>query len=251
VVRRVLGCEVEHFDDGSAGRQGAVDALIRQAGAEIGALEVTVVANPAVMAVESVLVGSDRDRFDGLRWTWMVRPGVGIRFEEFDQHLEVLLRACEAQDQQQPYLLAPRDAGAFAARDWYVGADIEISCLGPPSTGAGAVDVLPPTMSGAVDEQLEGMALWVGETLGSEPVSRRVAKLGAAGLEERHLYLIVHWSGMAFPTYCGLTFEATVPPVPPPLPDAVTHLWIDGAFRSGGVLRWAPDGGWSRHHPYD
>lgn len=243
----MLDVDVVHRDDGT--RPGDVDAhiLLNDGPA---ALEVTILGDRASLEVEAVLVRDGGWNDERLRWRWDVRPGPRTHYGRFYEHVAALLFACERDGVDRPERLTPTTAEETAALDWYDESDCRI--WGNPHTSMpGTVDVLPPMMVGWEDDSLETLKDWLETVLASGHVGRRVEKLGRSGLTERHLYLIVHSSGAPFSIYVGLAMKTTLPPAPPNLPDAVTHLWIDTGYRAGGLLRFDPTAGWSRAFPFD
>jgi len=249
VVRRTLGTDVEHRDDGSNERQGEVDAHIIAADGERAALEVTVVGDQASLEVEQVLVRPGGWTDPHLRWRWDVRPGPRTRYADFAMSVTTLAAACELAGITDPEALVPSSETERRALEWYRASDCPM--FGNSQTSApGTVDVLPPSSGGAVDEELNGLDAWLVITLASGHIARRIDKLNRSGLRERHLFLILHESGVPFPIFYGLAFKTRVPREPPSLPDGVTHLWLFTGWRDGGVLRFEPAGGWLREQPY-
>lgn len=248
IVRRTLRVPVVHRDDGL--RQGEVDAHICGRGVEPEALEVTIVGDEATLEVENRLVQSEPPSIVGLRWRWDVRPGPRTRCKGFHDLLTVLLTACEAAGVTRPDDLNPAsdmEAHALAA---YLDSDCTI--FGNPNTDApGTIDVLPAVIGGALDKRLTGLTSWLTAALSDGHLARHVDKLGRSRLPRRHLFLIIHTSGMPFALYDALAFGSHVPPDNPGLPEAVTDLWMTTGWRAGGVLRFDPSLGWLRNAPFD
>lgn len=240
--------DVEHRDDGR--RQGEVDAHILGVNGRRSALEVTVVADQATLEVEQVLIARDSPSIAGLRWRWDVRPGPTTRTNGFHRRLAILLPACERDGVTRPNDLRPRsqlEADALASH-----LDSDCTIVGNPLTNSpGTVDVLPPTSGGAVDEGLVGLTDWIGIALASGHLARHVDKLLRTGLDQQHLFLIVHQTGMPFSLYYALAFDRALPPERPVLPKGVTHLWLSTGWRAGGILRFDPEVGWVREAPFD
>lgn len=248
IVRRILGVEVEHRDDGL--RQGEVDAHIIQADGLPSALEVTVVGEQATLEVEQVLIAGDAPEIPGLQWRWDVRPGPRTRNKGFHDRLAPLLRACERDGVTRPDRLTPRSQAETAALASYLDSDCTI--VGNPETNfPGTVEVLPPTMGGAVDDGLLGLGEWLGTTLTRGHLARHVDKLARTGFDRQHLFLIVHATGMPFSLYYALAFDTATPPGPPTLPFGLTDLWLSTGWSAGGVLRFNKESGWTRHAPFN
>jgi hypothetical protein len=68
-------------------------------------------------------------------------------------------------------------------------------------------------------------------------------------VDERHLYLPVHLTGLPDQLSDALMTGTTMPPEPPPLPEGLTHLWLAHHFGQRLLLGTAE--GWTEHHPYN
>ena len=79
----------------------------------------------------------------------------------------------------------------------------------------------------------------------SVALTRKASKAEMSG----HLFVPVHWTALPYPVADGLWIGDVTPPHPPPLPAAVTHLWLAPQL-GRRVLLWAPTG-WQQHDPYD
>jgi hypothetical protein len=101
-----------------------------------------------------------------------------------------------------------------------------------------------------VDHTFAGLTEALRAIFGDAHMPRHVDKLRAhPEVDERHLFLPVHLTGL--PDHLGdaVMRADAVPPEPPPLPEGVTHLWL--AHHVGERVLVGTADGWTDHHPYD
>lgn len=109
--------------------------------------------------------------------------------------------------------------------------------------------VVPEGRGGGADRELVGLRPALDKAFAEPPFTRHFAKMANAEADEKHLFVPLHRDALPFPVAYGLLEGGTLPPELPPLPAAVTHLWLAPAL-SRRVLLWTP-AGWEEHHPYD
>ncbi len=253
VARRVLGVTVEHYD--TAGRQGAVDAILHYPDGRTAAFEVTRLAGPGELQLDSILGRQGHSWPNPGNWWWTINVDSVADIPRLRSCYASILQTCESLGVQRPDSLGWTDH----ARDdedlqWL--AESSVRMVGHPEVPSRTDDkvrdvmVVRGAVGGAVDEALSGLPDALHRAFEADHVRRRIGKLGRAAQTERHLFLILGLTGLAFPVIDGLIVGRALPSEPPPVPtDTVTHLWLAPAW-SQRVLLWA-NNSWSQWHPYD
>ncbi len=108
----------------------------------------------------------------------------------------------------------------------------------------GAVKLVPQGIGGPVDVTWEVFLDWIRDVLSSPKTADVRRKLAATGAPERHVFL-----GASFTSPWGVFYalsdeHSSIPPLPPVLPEQVTHLWVINAQLPGRCLVWFPKRGW-------
>lgn len=244
VLRRVLGVEVAHEDDGSS--PGMVDALFEYPDGRLGALEVTTLGDRRAMEREALTAKRDW-AVEGAAWAWMVHVGDGVDLRDLAKHLPVLIRECEEIGVTDPRQVRGARTQSVA-HTWLDGVDVRFHGY-PTSRRHGAVDVLPAGSGGAVFEGLDGLPAWLEARLEEADLQRKLEKLRRTGREELHLFLRVHDTALPFSLYYPLAWGEAVPDGLDP-PADLTGLWLAPAWRNP-ILSWRSDIGWSRADCFD
>jgi hypothetical protein len=101
-----------------------------------------------------------------------------------------------------------------------------------------------------VNEDLGALVPAMTAALASAPhMPRHLEKLNATAAEERHLFTIADIRDLPFKVFYPLAFGDDLPPLPPPLPRGVTHLWLAPTFSFRGAAGQRT--GWTQSRPYD
>ncbi len=110
-------------------------------------------------------------------------------------------------------------------------------------SGSGKVDLSPPGVGGAVDEQGTAVPDWLSEFLRGRDRADVLAKLERSRAPQRHAFVIVAFHGAPWPVASYLSRNLVhVPPKSPDLPDPLTAAWVvadtgrDGLYWDGA--RW-------------
>jgi hypothetical protein len=108
----------------------------------------------------------------------------------------------------------------------------------------GAVHLVPQGISGPVNVTWQVFLDWVKDVLSSPETADVRDKLAATGAPERHAFL-----GASFTSPWGVFYALSdehnsIPPLPPVLPEQVTHLWVINAQLPERCLVWFPERGW-------
>lgn len=246
-MRRALGVEAEVWD--VPPRQRAYDVRIRYPDGRIGALEVT---SEGLQDLRQLIALLDRLGYSlplSGRFSWTIRVHHVRDLPWVKEHYAELVEVCEAHDVQRlvklPHGTLPADVHSRALEA------VELSRLtsdGGDQTRRASL-LLPATEAGfAVDTDLRTLADVLEATLATDKIQNKIDKVVGAGVDEAHLYLSIHYSGL--PTvYDGLAFDSTLPPSTPINMRGLTHLWLAPQF-SRRVLLW--DGSnWTAHQPFN
>ncbi len=241
LVARVLGIAVESHDDGS--EPGMVDALIQYGDGEVGALEVTTLADQATMQLEGEL-GDGTYTVAGASLAWHVRIPTGVSLREFRKRLDQVVHECESAGHTNVEGL--RWSGSDDAR-WFVESRIDLQGF-PTSAHPGAVHAIARGGGGgAIDHELTKLVPWLHDEFENEPFAGHIAKLERTGLRERHLFAHVHDSTPLLPEdlMLSMTFNETLPVAPLDPPGGLTCLWLVPKFTSSALV-WHAYKGWLR-----
>jgi hypothetical protein len=108
----------------------------------------------------------------------------------------------------------------------------------------GAVKLVPQGIAGPVDVTWQVFLDWIKEVLASAKMADVRRKFAASGAPERHVFL-----GASFTSPWGVFYalsdeHSSIPPLPPVLPEQVTHLWVIHAQLPERCLVWFPERGW-------
>lgn len=240
VLRRIVGIEVTHRDDGTAHRM--VDALFRSPDGLDGALEVTTIGEPEALEREAIAAKTDW-RVVGSTWAWIVHVGRGVMMRDLERHLPTLVITCERHGASDPRLVSHEypDKEAF---DWFAASAISIHGY-PETKRPGAVDVLPDGGGGAVYEHLDELPQWLTGRLREPDLAKKIDKLRETGREDLHLFLRIHDTAMPFSLYHPLACGDYVPAEPLDAPPGLTGLWLAPAWKNP-ILWWSATRGWAR-----
>lgn len=252
-VERATGAKAAAHDVG--GRQGAYDFALTYADGRTGAVEVTSHAGPGRRQLEGVL-GKDNFAWPNPgQWAWstaVADPADLSRFGEVYAHVIAL---CEGHGAIRPDLLPWEVRYADPDLRWLETSTVSMS--GHPSVPAADGDrrrpvyVLPEGGGGVIDEDLVGLDQAVADLLAVPSVTRRVAKVGGAVTDERHLFVSVDTSGLPFPIAGALMGRPARLPSTTELvlPRRLTHLWLAPRYLHV-LLGWTVSDGWRAHDVY-
>ncbi|GGM15749.1 hypothetical protein GCM10011594_39750 [Nakamurella endophytica] len=255
IAERVLGVVAEPWD--VDGRQGVVDAMLTYPTGRRAAFEVTALSGDGALQTLSLL---SRDQFQWPlpgQWTWTVEVGSAADLPQLRGRYVRIALLCEAAGLSRPEQLWQRQISVDPDPDiaWLLEHSTS-DMVGHPDLPAidgnrvRSATVLPASRGGAVDESLSGLRQALEDAFAEPHMVRHLDKTARADTDERHLFLPVHWSVLPFPVFYGLLDDGqALPPEPPPLPPAITHLWLAPEL-ARRVLLWTPHG-WQNHYPYD
>ncbi len=250
IAERVLGVVAEAWD--VKPRQGVVDAMLTYPDGRRAGFEVTKLAENGALQTESLL-GSDQFKWPRPgQWAWTIRVGSPADLPRLRNCYARIALLCEAAGAARPDDLWIRQLHSDPDIAWLVEESASDMSGYPerPAEGKEVRDVMvvPAVRGGTVDDGLVGLRQAL-ETAFNEPhIVRHLAKAGRAEADERHLFIPVHWTALPFDVSDGLRGD-TLPPEPPPIPAALTHLWLAPHF-ARRILLWTPSG-WQNHYPYD
>jgi hypothetical protein len=253
VAERVTGVVARAWDVG--GKQGAVDAMLTLLDGREAAFEVTTVGRQDALHTVSLL-GHDNYKWPAAgEWWWSISVGSAQDIPRLKLVYRRIARLCEAAGVQRPEDLPYRDPSrtdediAWLTNESSSSMTGHRTVLAEDASRSRGTSVMPSGDGGAVDEELIGLRAALEAAFATGNLAGHLAKVGRADTDERHLFLVIHRTALGFPVFYGLAFGDALPPDPPPLPGAVTHLWLAPSL-GRRVLLWDGEG-WSEHHPYD
>lgn len=228
------------------GREGAVDVMLTLGDGRKAAFEVTNLAGEGALHLAMVLA---RDKYKWPTvgdWFWYIEVGSVDDYRRLKGCYGNIIQICEGAREPYPYRIA-WEPSAHPDLQWLVNESLSemtgfpvqlVKNMKSPRT-----EVVPRVGSGVVDESLSGFAAALRDAFQKQHIQDHFDKLARAGTDERHLFIPLHVSALPFSVSMELVFEDTLPPAPPPVPDAVTHLWLapEGSER---VLLWSRAEGW-------
>ncbi|MFJ1460925.1 hypothetical protein [Nocardia sp. N2S4-5] len=252
IAERVLSAVAEPWD--IAGRSGVVDAMLTLADGRRAAFEVTVLAAEGALQTDSLMRRENHSWPLPGKWLWSIRIGAPADILRLRDSYQRIILACEAAGVQRPEDLPWRDQMADPDIRWLV-EESTSKMTGhdsAPAVGGGetrSAMLGPPARVGIVDRSLTGLRPALEKAFAQHHMPRHLEKLMRAEADERHLFIPMHLSALPFSVIDGLMASETLPPDAPPLPQAITHLWLAPPF-SRRVLLWN-GAEWRNHHPYD
>jgi hypothetical protein len=251
VARRVLDVRVQEWD--VDGRRNAVEAVLHYRDGTRAAFEVSKLAAPGAIQLESLLRSQDFVWPAPGEWGWSVGLSDPRHLPRLRECFASVAVWCEANGVTRPQDLWNRHG--VPADVWWVSQQEGITLSGNPggplqlANGRRVVMVTPGPSGGMVDEALTGLNDALAGAFVDTHLARKVEKLNAhPGVEERHLYVIVHSTGLPFAISYGLSFGERLTEEPPPLPDGLTHVWLAPQYGERVLLGTAH--GWTQHRPY-
>ncbi|MCP2321460.1 hypothetical protein ACFYT3_24965 [Nocardia amikacinitolerans] len=251
IAERVLDAVATPWDVG--GRIGAVDAMLTLPDGSRAAFEVTALAADGAIQTDSLLDKDDNSWPLPGKWWWTIRVGAPRDIPRLRGAYSKIALACEAAGVEDPWQLLRRG---------YPDPDLQWLVEESASSMAGhatvpAVDgsqvrtamVVPTGRGGFVAGSLIGLRPALADVFSQSHFPRHFDKLAKTNADERHLFVPIHWSALPFDVFHNLAQSEDLPTEPPPLPAAITHLWLAPDF-SRRVLLWGNEG-WSSHNPFD
>jgi hypothetical protein len=252
VAERVLGAVATPWDVN--GRQGVVDATLTLPDGRRAAFEVTSLAAVGALQTDALL---GRDNFgwpSAGRWWWTVQVRSPRDLPRLKASYASISLLCEAAGVTRPEQLWRGHGSVDPDVAWLVG-ESSSTMWGHPDVATVDGDkvrdvmVVPAGRGGGVDHALTGLHQALAEAFAVPPMPKHFDKLVRAHAHERHLFVPVHRSALPFAVADGLWAGTDLPSEPPPLPAAVSHLWLAPEL-GRRVLLFTPDG-WQQHHRYD
>lgn len=238
VIKRAGGWDCTYGDADSGG---AIDWWLEQDGVRVGGVEVTTVGDPRLFEAMSK-AGDVYWDLPEARWAWMLSYSGRTHMGDVRLHLRDLVVLCEREDVIRPEELR-RELRGEACIQWYRRSGS--SLFGFRDSGRhGVVDVVPEGGGGFVFEDPTCIVDWVEQKLVGD-LGRKVRRFDEIDLPERHLFLVVHDSGMPMSHYHPLSFADGVPDRAPSLPMGLTGLWMLPNW-GASVLWWHENRGWTR-----
>jgi hypothetical protein len=244
LAERVLGVRAEPWD--VAGRQNAVDAMLTYPDGRRAAFEVITLGSRRQQQLWGLL---GRDQFGWAlpgAWWWHVDITDPRDLPRLRRCFDRVVLLCEAHGVSSPDQLPREVVDADADVRWMTDTD-GFTLTGVPELPADdgnrrrRAAILPSARGGIVDHDLAGLHHELADAFAAPPFPAHFAKLLATPAEERHLYMAVHLSALSPSVLVGLTSGNALPPVAPPVPAGITHLWLMPQF-GRRVLLWDTHG---------
>lgn len=252
IDERVLGAVATTWD--VDGRQGVVDAMLTLPDGRQAAFGVTALAAVGALQTDALLGSDDFGWPAPGQWWWTVQVGSRRDLPRLRTSYSRIALLCEAAGVTRPEQLWRRHEDVDPDVVWLV-EESTSDMWGHPEVPTVDGDkvrdtmVVPAGRGGGVDHSLGGLKQALLEAFAVPPMPRHFEKVARAEADERHLFVPVHRSALPVAVADGLWAGASLPPEPPPLTAAVTHLWLAPALGSRVLLRTPR--GWEEHHPYD
>lgn len=241
VVRRVLNVDVAHVDDNSAA--GQFDALITHRDGRTAALEITTVADPRVLEMESFKPVLEVPDAEGI---WIFRHPGHVQMRAARRHVPTLVRWCCAVGALGTVVLPDEFKDTVPMR-WLRQSRSRLDRIRAKEDVPGRVHLMAEPIGGTSDSHLENLSYWVEEKQLEPWFAENQTKLARSGLEEQHLFLRVHSSAIPYSLYDGLLApEEDVLADRPEGMGSITDLWLMTDF-GRQVTRWSAETGWSTH----
>lgn len=181
------------------------------------------------------------------RWWWEVAINDVRRLPRVREIFPVVARVCEAHGVPSPCHLPAPLISAVPDLHWLVHTGPATLLGHSDSLGHPATVTLRPGR--AADHAMSTVVPSLRESLAGGPAAGALRALRRRGAAERQLYLTVGCTGLSPDAFDALVRAAGVPPVPPPVQDWLSHVWLAPVL-GGAVYLWARGDGWSRHEPY-
>lgn len=246
-VERLLGVRAQPWDVG--GRSGAVDALLHYPDGRTAAFEITALAERDDMHLDALLERIDYELPVPVEamWWWDIHIRSVADLPRLRECYADVLLLCEKYAVVTPADLSPLVREAHEDVQWVLAAGVDM--LGHPSVPAREdgrerhVNILTPGGGGM--RNLAGLRDALVDAFTAPHIVKHLEKLDApeyADLAEWHLFMPVHPHALPDDVVMGLWRSDRLPADPPPIPDHVTHLWLQFA---GRVLLWC-GGRWRR-----
>ncbi|BDT92484.1 hypothetical protein IFM12275_24600 [Nocardia sputorum] len=218
------------------------------------AFEVTAHAAEGALQTDSLLQRDDYSWPLPGRWWWTIRIGAPSDVPRLRAAYVKVVLACEAAGVEDPRELW-RSGETDPDLRWLV-RNSASSMVGHSSVPAAdgskvrAAMVMPSGRGGFIAGSLTRLRVALEDAFSASHFPRHFEKLTRADADERHLFVPLHWTALPFDVAHNLSqTDDLPPPEPPPIPEAISHLWLAPDL-SRRVLLWGPDG-WSSHKPYD
>jgi hypothetical protein len=244
-VRALEAVEAEAWD--VEGRQGVVDVVLTLRDGRKAAFEVTNLAAEGSLQL-AMLLAKDNHKWPlPGDWWWTIEVGSLEDLRRLKGCYENIIQVCELASEPYPYRIA-WEPSAHPDLQWLICESSSVMTGYPERLAKDMKDpgamVVPVAGGGVVDESLSGFADALSKAFTSPHIQPHFAKLAkTSDVDERHLFIPLHASALPYSISSELTFEDTLPPEPPPLPDCVTHLWL-APESSRRVLLWNREVGW-------
>lgn len=248
IAEQVTGGVAEAWD--IDGRQGAVDAKLTLPDGQVAAFEVLSVDDDNGIQVDKLLGADDHHWPVAGKWWWTIQVGSRADLPRLWRCYAHVISLCEAAGVERPEELWHRHQKVDPDIAWLVRestSDMWGHSDVPAVEGDRVREVMVESAGrgGSVDTLMVGLRSALVTVFDRPVVARHLRKVARAGLDERHLCLLIHRSALPFAVAHGLWTGTTLPLDPPPLPDGVTHLWLMPEF-GARILLWAPDN-WTQH----
>jgi hypothetical protein len=249
VVGSVLPGTVEPYD--RCGRQRAVDAILHHPDGRKAAIEVSSIGPPDEAAIINYLGTRGHCKtVAGVNRRWLVQ--VPRSFHPADiRKIEMVLSWCEARGAEHLGELAGEGPEVDDLLRQGVRADAITSTASRMEPAESRVYFMLPPMGGFSGRGLVSLPGELAAALRTPQIQKRISKLVASGLEERHLVLIVRPSAFSWPVYEALAFGGPLPTEAPLLLDGLSQVWLLTGLQAGGVVRGISGRGWYRDHLLD
>jgi len=210
------------------------------------AVEVTAAGDPDAIEQWNLMNSGDRWIVETIRGGWMVEVRIGSSWNRLRTALPALLAELETLSVSALRVADPachhleqlaEDLGIASARQ---------SATAFPGSVYMTFDIPSDRAGGAVADNGDALATWVGSFLRERKQADLLRKLAASDADESHAFIILPGFNTAPFVVNDLLLRsgAPVPTMRPDLPEPVTHVWAVSTWTSGVGFRWAPLVGW-------
>lgn len=235
IVEHCLGVAAHPWD--VAGRQGAVDAILRYPDGVTAAFEVTRLGDEGKFQLDSILARDDHEWPLPGDWMWSVHIGSARDVPKLKAVYEDVIMWCEPRG-----ITRPRDVGwgirVPTAVEWLIQESSSHMTGYPDLAHRSFAMVVPRGSGGTVDHQLAGFGCALAEAFASRPhIADHFEKLARAEHNHRHLFVILHGDVLGFGIMYELSTGTTLPTAIPPVPQHISDLWLVPEY-SRRVLHW-------------
>jgi hypothetical protein len=248
VVSRLTGADVVIQDDGSRG--GMVDLRVAYQNRAPGFVEVVTDITPGYASLYAELLKRGGQvphicEAAGLDRVWLMTVSERCELKRLTTSAPMLLSRLATAGTTDGFVAGHGQAveNPEVAQLMRMGV-VQLSCRPLREDESARMLVWPEGVAGPVVPNWEAFLGWIDRKLTSKHWQDNARKLSATKAAERHLFIGVSFSTVG-EVFLALSYDhQSLPPAPPRLPSAFTHLWIMPIQGPGRCLAWFPDRGW-------